>query len=90
MTSLPSPATKYFPETSLEKQCYNIAERFKENIPIMNDRNRLGFNLYRFMKEEGDAPEILVSSAKIKIVGITKEELARRISEELTKIKITN
>jgi len=87
MTTLPPPATKFFPENSLEKQCYNIVEMFKENITIMNDRNRLGFNLYRFMKGEGDAPGILVKSAKIKIVGITKEELAKKISEELKKIK---
>ena len=90
MTSLPPPATKYFPETSLEKQCYNIADSFKENIPIMNDRNRLGFNLYRFVKGEGDAPEVLVRSTKIKIIGVTKEELAKKLSEELAKVKITN
>ena len=88
MTTLPPPATKFFPESSLEKQCYNIAEMFKENIPIMNDRNRLGFNLYRYMKGEGDAPEILVRTTKIKIEGLTKEELARKISEELKKVKI--
>ena len=88
MTTLPPPATKFFPENSLEKQCYNIAEMFKENIPIMNDRNRLGFNLYRYMKGEGDAPEILVRTTKIKIEGLTKEELARKISEELKKVKV--
>lgn len=88
MTSLPPPVTKTFPENSLEKQCYNITDMFKENIPIMNDRNRLGFNLYRYMKGEGDAPEILVRSAKIKIVGMTKEELAKKLSEELSNIKL--
>ena len=87
MTTLPPPATKFFPESSLEKQCYNIAEMFKENIPIMNDRNRLGFNLYRYMKGEGDAPEILVKTTKIKIVGLTKEDLAVKIAEELKKVK---
>jgi hypothetical protein len=88
MATLPPPATNYFPENSIEKQCYNIAELFKENIPIMNDRNRLGFNLYRFVKGEGDAPEILVKSTKIKIVEISKEELAKKISEELKKITV--
>ncbi len=87
MTTLPPPATKRFPEDSLEKQCYNIADMFKENIPINNDRNRLGFNLYRYMKGEGDAPEVLVKTAKLKIVGIAKEELAKKIAEELAKIK---
>ena len=37
------------------------------------------------MSGEGDAPEILVKSTKIKIEGITKEELAKKISEELKK-----
>jgi hypothetical protein len=87
MTTLPPPATRYFPGNSLEKQCYNIAEMFIENIPIVNDRNRLGFNLYKYMKGEGDKPEILVKSTKIKIIGITKEELARKLSEALTKIE---
>lgn len=86
MTTLPPPATKVFPESTIEKKCYNIVELFKENIPIMNDRNRLGFNLYKFMTGEGDSPEILVKSTKIKIVEISKEELAKRISEELKKI----
>jgi hypothetical protein len=88
MTTLPPPATKLFPENSVEKQCYNITEMFKENIPIMNDRNRLGYCLYKFVKGEGDAPEILVKSTKIKIVEISKEELATKISEELKKITV--
>ena len=86
MTTLPPPATKVFPESSIEKKCYNIVEMFKENIPIMTDRNRLGYNLYKFMTGEGDAPEILVKSTKIKIEGTTKEELANRLTEELRKI----
>jgi len=88
MTSLPPPATKNFPESSIEKKCYNIVEMFKENIPIMNDRNRLGYNLYKFMTGEGDEPDILVKSTKIKIVEISKEELAKKISDELKKIQL--
>lgn len=87
MTTLPPPAVKKFPESSLEKQCYNITEMFKENIPIMNDRNRLGYCLYKYMTGEGDAPEVLVSSTKIKIEGIAKPELAKKLADELTKIK---
>lgn len=86
MTTLPPPATKVFPESSIEKKCYNLVEMFKENIPIMNDRNRLGYNLYKFMTGEGDSPEILVQSTKIKIEGMTKAELAKRLTEELAKI----
>ena len=87
MAPLPPPNVKYFPESSLEKQCYNIAEKYIENIPIMNDRNRLGYNLYKYMSGEGDVPEILVKSTKIKIVGVTGKELATKISADLAEIK---
>lgn len=87
MTTLPPPGVKQYPADSLEKKCYAIAESLKEYIPIMNDRNRLGFNLYRFMKGEGDAPEVIIPNAKIKFEGIGKEELIKKISEELTNIK---
>ena len=87
MSTLPPPKVKYFPESSLEKQCYNIAEKYVENIPIMNDRNRLGYNLYKYMSGEGDVPEIIVRSIKIKFVGITGEELAGKLTADLAEIK---
>ncbi|HEX2867707.1 MAG TPA: hypothetical protein VHO03_11735 [Ignavibacteriales bacterium] len=87
MTTLPPPSVKPFPEDSLEKQVYNIVEKYKENIPIMNDRNRLGYNLFKYMTGEGDSPEILVKSTKIKIVGMTKEELAEKLTKELKSVK---
>ena len=87
MTTLPPPSTKQFPADSLEKKCYDIAESLKEYIPVMNDRNRLGFNLFKFVKGEGDAPEIIIPNAKIKFEGISRDELVKKISEELNKIK---
>ncbi|HOI30429.1 MAG TPA: hypothetical protein PLZ15_11795 [Melioribacteraceae bacterium] len=87
MTTLAAPLTKAFPDNSLEKKAYGIAESFKENLPLMNDRNRLGFNLYRFLKGEGDSPEVIVRSAKFTLNGITKEELAARLNEEIAKLK---
>ena len=45
MTSLPPAPTKGFSEDTLEKKVYTIVESFKENIPIVNDRNRLGYSL---------------------------------------------
>ena len=87
MSTLPPPGVNKFPESSLEKQCYNIAEKYIEYIPIMNDRNRLGYNLYKYMSGEGDVPEILVKSTKIKIVGISGKELAEKITADLAEIK---
>jgi hypothetical protein len=87
MTTLPPPSTRNFPEDSLEKKVYNIVERLSEYLPILNDRNRLGFSLYKYLKGEGDSPEILVKSTKIKVAGITAEELADKIKYELSKIE---
>jgi len=89
MTTLPPPGTKEFPDASLEKQVYNIVEALAEYIPLTNDKNRLGFGLYKFMKGEGDPPEILLRSAKIKITGITVDELAAKIDTGLKKISTT-
>ena len=87
MSTLPPPKTKKFPEDSLEKQVYQIVESLNDYIPVTNDRNRLGFNLYKYMKGEGDSPEILVKTSKIKVKGISLEELAGKIKSELEKIK---
>lgn len=87
MGSLPPPKTKEFPDSSVEKKVYNIVESFSKYLPIVNDRNRLGFGLYKYMTGEGDPPEILVKTSKLKLNGITTHELAEKISAELEKIK---
>ncbi len=86
MSKLPPPKTKDFPENSVEKKCYNIVKLFKDYLPIVNDRNRLAFGLYKFMTGEGDPPDILVQSSKLKIDDISPEELADKINEEVKKI----
>jgi hypothetical protein len=87
MGSFPPPKTKEFPDDSLEKQVYNLVERFREYIPIMNDRNRLAFSLFKYLKGEGDDPYTLIKSTKIKIEGIEGEVLADKINSEMEKIK---
>ena len=87
MTTLPPSNVREFPEDSLEKKVYTIADSFEQYIPIMNDRNRLGYNLYKFMTGEGDAPEIIVRNAKLNIQNISFDQLAKKISQELEKIK---
>ena len=88
MTSLPPPAVKIFSEETIEKKVYNIVEKLSKYLPVPNDRNRLGFCLYKFVTGEGDKPEILVRSTKIKIVEISKEDLAQKINEELASVKL--
>ncbi|MFI5237027.1 MAG: hypothetical protein ACHQLA_03740 [Ignavibacteriales bacterium] len=86
MTTLSPPGTIEFPESSIEKKVYNVVEKFGHHIPEPNDKNRLGFGLYKFMKGEGDPPGILLRSAKIKVVGIQVDVLAEQINTELKKI----
>ena len=87
MSTLPPPKTREFPESSQEKKSYNLVEQFAEYLPITNDRNRLGFGLYKYLEGEGDPPEVLLRSSKLKIEGITIDELAKKISAELEKLK---
>jgi hypothetical protein len=86
MTTLPPPGTIKFPEASLEKKVYNIVEKFSEHIPITNDKNRLGYCLFKFVKGEGDPPKVALRSAKIKVKGISIDELAIKIDSELKKV----
>lgn len=76
-----------FPEDSLEKKIYNLVDSFNKYIPVDNDRNRLAFSLFKFVNGEGDSPSILVRETKIKIEGISREELAAKISSGLENIK---
>ena len=86
MSTLPPPKTRKFPESSKEKKAYNLVEQFAEYLPIANDRNRLGFGLYKYLEGEGDPPNILLRSSKLKIEGITLDKLAIKISAVLEKL----
>ena len=87
MSTLPPSSVQKTPENSLEKKVYDVVENLSEFLPIANDRNRLGFNLYKYMQGEGDQPEILILNAKIKIEGISEKELAKKIQAEIDKAK---
>ncbi len=86
MSTLPPPKTREFSESSQEKKAYNLVEQFAEYLPIANDRNRLGFGLYKYLEGEGDPPEVLLKSSKLNIEGITLDELAKKLSAELEKL----
>ena len=86
MSTLPPPKTREFSESSQEKKAYNLVEQFAEYLPIANDRNRLGFGLYKYLEGEGDPPAVLLKSSKLSIEGITLDELAKKISDELEKL----
>jgi hypothetical protein len=85
MSSLPPMPYKEFPADSLEKQIYKLVDSLEVYIPIANDRNRLSYNLYKFMTGEGDVP--IVKNSKIVLSDISVEELALKIEEGLQDIK---
>jgi hypothetical protein len=87
MSTLPPPSTKKFPEDSLESKVYKIVEGLKEYLPVLNDRNRLGFSLYLYVKGEGDEPEFLIKNLKLNVQGISLEKLTEKINSALDKVK---
>jgi hypothetical protein len=87
MTTLPPPKVKKAPEDSVESKVYSMVENYKEYIPIMNDRNRLSFCLIKYLNGEGDEPKITLKSAKINFEKISLDDLAKKLDEELLKIK---
>ncbi len=86
MSTLPPPDVHKSPEDIVEKKVYKIVENLTEYLPIVNDRNRLGFMLYKHVKGEGDNPETIIKTAKVRIEGISVEELAKKIEVEINKI----
>jgi len=86
VSTLPPPSTKKFPEDSLESKVYKIVEELKEYLPVLNDRNRLGFSLYLYMKGEGDKPEVLIKNLKLTVNNISEDELVQKINNELQRI----
>lgn len=87
MTTLPPPKVKNAPADSLESKVYSMIENYKEYIPITNDRNRLAFCLVKYLSGEGDEPKITLKTAKINVKGISIPDLAKKLDEELAKIK---
>ena len=78
---------KEFPADSLEKQIYKLVDSLEVYIPIANDRNRLSYNLFKFMTGEGDVPIVSIKNSKVVISDITVEELALKLEEGLQDIK---
>ncbi len=87
MGTLPPPATEQTSNDKLEKKVYDVVDRLSEYLPIINDRNRLGFGLYKLMRGDGDNPAELVLNSKLTIQGIAQEELVKKIESEINKLK---
>ncbi len=87
MTTLPPPKVKKAPADSLESKVYSLIENYREYIPITNDRNRFAYCMVKYLNGEGDAPVIALKTAKINVEKISLEYLAKKLDQELAKIK---
>lgn len=87
MATLPPPKVNPATQQSIEKKVYDIVDKFKDHLPVVNDRYRLGFTLFKYVTGEGDPPEVLVKSTKIKLEGISEAEFAKKLAEELSNLK---
>jgi len=86
MSTLPPSNVKNFPDDSLEKKVYSLVDSLEENLPIMNDRNRLAFALINYLKGQGDPPNVTVRNNKLTLKNISKENLAELLDTKLSKI----
>lgn len=75
-------------DESLEKKIYQIVEDLGEFLPGINDRNKLGFSLYKYVTGEGNHPLDIEQSSNLKIKGISKDELFDKINLALKKLKL--
>ncbi len=88
MTTLNASQVQPADPKSVEKQVYSIVERYKEYLPIENDRNRLAFTLVKYLTENGDAPAIVVKVNKLTLEGMTESELATKLEEDLKSVEL--
>ena len=87
MATLPPSSVKEFPEDSLEKKVYSMVDSLEENIPLMNDRNRLAFALLNYLNGHGDAPYITVRNNKLTLNKITVSELSKILESKIAELK---
>ncbi len=86
MSTKPAPSIKNFSEQSLE----NIAYKSVEKIPTqeMNDKFRLGYHVYLYLKEENHSPLLqYIKNAGARIL-ISESEAMQIINEELQKYSL--
>jgi len=85
MTTKAPPGIKDFPADSMERIAYSAVESISTQEP--NDRNRLGYHLWRWLEKREGTLDQVVSESGARIL-ISKLEAVSRISEVLTKAGI--
>jgi hypothetical protein len=90
MTTKPPPKIKEENVSEPVKKIYSMIHELKEIIPIMNERYRLGYCLFKYYNGEAVSISEALSSANPESCTISREELERLISEKYNKLNLTS
>jgi len=83
MTTKPPPRVHEESSDSPVKKIYNIVDELKGIIPVMNDRNRLGFCLNRYLEDLAGSIREAIDSAKPWSCKISMDELEKIVTEKM-------
>ena len=86
MTTKAPSAVQEFSADSLEKKAYESVNAVQTEEP--NDRNRLGYHVWRWLSTKQGTLEQAISESGARIL-VPQQEAAKIIREALTKLGIT-
>lgn len=69
------------------KIIYNMVEELADILPIINDRNRLGFNIHKFYMGEANSIEEAVRTTKPE-TKIDMKDLVKQVEEKYNKLNL--
>ena len=82
MTTKPPAGVEAFPDSSLEKKAYASVSSIGTEEP--NDRNRLGYHVWRWLQSKQGTLEQAVSESGSRLT-ISRDEAAKIIRDELAR-----
>ncbi len=89
MTTKPPPKIKEESMSEPVKKIYAMTDELKDIIPIMNDRNRVGFCLYKYYNGEASSIKEALRSANPESCTIDRKELEKLVTEKYNKLGLS-
>jgi hypothetical protein len=88
MATKPAASVKKYPEDSIETKAYQSVADIPTREP--NDRNRLGYHVYRWLTQNGTTPlEELIFESRARLL-IEPDEAKRKILEKLGELGVSH
>jgi hypothetical protein len=69
------------------KIIYNMVEELADDLPVTNDRYRLGFNLHKFLMGEANSIDEAVRTTRPE-TKIDMKDLVKRVEEKYNKLNL--